>query len=100
MGGIKGVVWTDVIQIIVMFGSMLLVVIKGTIDVGGFGVVFERNWISGRIEGPNFDINPLSRHTVWSLVIGGSVYTLQSFGVNQNMIQRYLSLPNINAGRR
>nr|CAI5832752.1 unnamed protein product [Callosobruchus analis] len=99
-GGIKGVVWTDVIQIIVMFASMLLVVIKGTIDVGGFGVVFERNWRSGRIEGPNFDINPLSRHTVWSLVIGGSVYTLQSFGVNQNMIQRYLSLPNINAGRR
>nr|CAH7758335.1 unnamed protein product [Callosobruchus chinensis] len=100
MGGIKGVVWTDVIQIIVMFGSMLLVVIKGTIDIGGFGVVFERNWMSGRIEGPNFDINPLSRHTVWALVIGGSVYTLQSFGVNQNMIQRYLSLPNIDSGRR
>nr|CAH7758339.1 unnamed protein product [Callosobruchus chinensis] len=99
-GGIKGVVWTDVIQIIVMFGSMLLVVIKGTIDIGGFGVVFERNWMSGRIEGPNFDINPLSRHTVWALVIGGSVYTLQSFGVNQNMIQRYLSLPNIDSGRR
>nr|CAI5832751.1 unnamed protein product [Callosobruchus analis] len=71
MGGIKGVVWTDVIQIIVMFASMLLVVIKGTIDVGGFGVVFERNWRSGRIEGPK---------ALWSFFFGiGAVVVICSY---------------------
>lgn len=45
-------VWTDVIQITAMFGAMALVAIKGTIDVGGFSVVWQRNMDSGRIEPP------------------------------------------------
>jgi hypothetical protein len=35
-----------------MFGAIVLVVIKGTIDVGGLSVVLERNYDSGRIEAP------------------------------------------------
>ncbi|CAH1183378.1 unnamed protein product [Phaedon cochleariae] len=100
MGGLKGVVWTDVIQIVIMIGAVILVVIKGTIDVGGISNVLQRNWDSDRIEGPNFDLNPMSRHTIWALVIGGAAYTLQSSGVNQNMIQRYLSLPTLKEGKR
>nr|XP_023015898.1 sodium-coupled monocarboxylate transporter 1-like isoform X1 [Leptinotarsa decemlineata] len=100
MGGLKGVVWTDVIQLVVMFAALLLVIIKGTINVGGIWNVIERNWESGRIEGPNFDLDPLSRHTIWALIIGGTAYTVQTTGVNQNMIQRYLSLPSMKEGRR
>lgn len=48
----KGVVWTDVIQIAIMFGSILLVAIRGTVDIGGIGNVLERNWKSSRLEGP------------------------------------------------
>lgn len=51
-GGLQAVVWTDVIQITAMFGAMALVAIKGTIDVGGIGVVWQRNMDSGRIELP------------------------------------------------
>lgn len=51
-GGLQAVVWTDVIQITAMFGAMALVAIKGTIDAGGFGVVWRRNMESGRIELP------------------------------------------------
>lgn len=100
IGGLKAVVWTDVIQTAFMLGAMLLIAIKGTIDVGGLHEVFERNWNSGRIEGPNFDPDPISRHTVWALVIGGSVYWLQASAVNQNMIQRYLSLPTLSSAQR
>nr|XP_023015899.1 sodium-coupled monocarboxylate transporter 1-like isoform X2 [Leptinotarsa decemlineata] len=80
--------------------ALLLVIIKGTINVGGIWNVIERNWESGRIEGPNFDLDPLSRHTIWALIIGGTAYTVQTTGVNQNMIQRYLSLPSMKEGRR
>lgn len=45
-------VWTDVIQIILMYGTLALIVIKGTISVGGFSVVMERNYGSGRFEAP------------------------------------------------
>ncbi|KAJ8955548.1 hypothetical protein NQ318_001378 [Aromia moschata] len=104
MGGLKGVVWTDVIQTVIMFFALLLVIIKGTVDVGGIDVVILRNWNSGRIERPkkkiSFDLDPLSRHTIWSLVIGGFMYSLQTSTVNQNMIQRYLALPSLQAAKR
>lgn len=51
-GGLKAVVWTDVIQTMMMFSAMLLVIIKGTTDIGGIGVLWERAVSSGRIEGP------------------------------------------------
>ncbi|XP_044735644.1 sodium-coupled monocarboxylate transporter 1-like [Chrysoperla carnea] len=95
VGGIRAVVWTDVIQSFVMYGSILLVVIKGTIDVGGINVVLKRNYDSGRIELPVTDPSLLTRHTIWGLAIGGFAYWLQANGTSQLMLQRYLSLPNL-----
>ncbi|XP_076270720.1 sodium-coupled monocarboxylate transporter 1-like isoform X2 [Rhynchophorus ferrugineus] len=100
MGGIKAVVWTDVIQIFLMLSALLLVAIKGTLDIGGINNVIIRNINTGRIEGPNFDFDPLARHTVWSLVIGGFAYVMQAGAVNQNMVQRYLALPTLNCATR
>ncbi|GBP13177.1 Sodium-coupled monocarboxylate transporter 1 [Eumeta japonica] len=94
-GGLQAVVWTDVIQISAMFGAMALVAIKGTINVGGFSEVWRLNLEGHRIETPNWDPSPLTRHTVWSLVIGGLVYWLQANAVNQTMVQRYLALPTL-----
>lgn len=48
----KAVVWTDVVQTIIMFGAMVLIIVKGTIDVGGFGEVYRKAKESGRIETP------------------------------------------------
>lgn len=52
LGGIKAVIWTDVIQIVIMYGVMVLIIVKGTLSVGGLSVVLERNWDSERIEAP------------------------------------------------
>lgn len=55
LGGIKAVVWTDVIQIILMYGTLLLIVVRGTMLVGGLSVVLERNLESGRFEAPEYN---------------------------------------------
>lgn len=52
LGGLKAVVWTDVIQIVQMYGVIILIAIKGTRDIGGLSVVIERNQQSGRFELP------------------------------------------------
>lgn len=52
LGGLKAVVWTDVVQITIMYGTLLLIAIKGTINVGGISEVFEKNIESGRFEIP------------------------------------------------
>lgn len=102
-----------------MFGALILVAIKGTVDLGGSDLVFKSAYESGRLETPeyvlrhltswillnnfllfSFNINPTVRHTIWSQLIGGCVYWLQTNAVSQNMIQRYLALPTLKAGRR
>ncbi|XP_045779022.1 sodium-coupled monocarboxylate transporter 1-like isoform X2 [Maniola jurtina] len=98
-GGLQAVVWTDVIQISAMVGAMALVAIKGTFNVGGLGVVWQRNMESGRIEAPNWDPRPTARHTIWNLIFGGLVYWLQANSVNQTMVQRYLALPTLKGAK-
>uniref|UniRef100_A0A675B390 Sodium/solute symporter n=1 Tax=Anopheles darlingi TaxID=43151 RepID=A0A675B390_ANODA len=92
VGGIKAVVWTDVIQMFIMIGALILIVIKGTADIGGLGVLIERNMASGRIEGPNID--PTERHTIWAIFFGGGCFWISKNAIHQMMIQRYLALPS------
>jgi Na+/proline symporter len=72
--GIRAVIWTDVFQVIVMFSGVILVITKGTIDVGGFNEVINISQKGGRLELFNFDFNPLVRQSFWSLFFGMTVY--------------------------
>ncbi|XP_017851041.1 sodium-coupled monocarboxylate transporter 1 isoform X2 [Drosophila busckii] len=99
IGGLKAVVWTDVIQTLIMFGAMALVLVKGTLDIGGPSVVWQRAQQSARIEPPNFSTDLSERYTFYSLVLGGVAHWLKSNAISQNMIQRYLSLPTLRDAR-
>ncbi|XP_017848103.1 sodium-coupled monocarboxylate transporter 1 isoform X4 [Drosophila busckii] len=94
VGGLKAVIWTDVIQSFVMYGSILTVCIKGTYDVGGLGVVLQRNNDSGRLNVPDWTWDPTVRLSMLSVIVGGTLHKIQSSDVNQVSIQRFLSLPS------
>lgn len=51
-GGLKAVVWTDVVQTFSMFGALILVAIKGTLSLPPDVSVFQKAYESGRIEAP------------------------------------------------
>ena len=40
-GGMKAVMWTDTFQIVIMFGGLFAVIIKGSIDHEGFGNIWQ-----------------------------------------------------------
>ncbi|XP_039150376.1 sodium-coupled monocarboxylate transporter 1 isoform X4 [Drosophila simulans] len=100
VGGLKAVVWTDVIQSFVMFGSILAVCIKGTFDVGGLGVVLQRNEEGGRLNAPEWTLDPTVRLSMLSVILGGTLHKIQSSDVNQVSIQRFLSLPSYEHAKR
>ncbi|XP_017129021.1 sodium-coupled monocarboxylate transporter 1-like isoform X1 [Drosophila elegans] len=100
VGGIKGVVWTDVIQGIVMFGSMAIVIVKGTMDLGGLSVVLDHNRQYDRLVGPDLTFDPTARMGVFALFVGGALFKLQANGIHQAIVQRYLTLPNIRDVKR
>jgi sodium-coupled monocarboxylate transporter 8/12 len=98
IGGMKAVMWTDVVQIFMMFAGMIAVIIKGAVDEG-FGHIWETMYNDSRVEFLNFDPNPLTRHTIWSLVIGGTFTWLAIYGVNQAQVQRALCTPTCRQGQ-
>ncbi|XP_017868992.1 PREDICTED: sodium-coupled monocarboxylate transporter 2-like, partial [Drosophila arizonae] len=95
VGGIKGVVWTDAVQSVIMYGSLVVIMIKGTIDVGGFGVLWQRNLDGGRLNMPEYSLDPTVRMSVLSVFVGGTFFKLQNTSINQATIQRFMSLPSL-----
>jgi len=49
-GGMKAVMWTDVVQIFLMFAGLIGVIIKGSIDHGGFYEIWNMMHEGDRIE--------------------------------------------------
>ncbi|XP_052893603.1 sodium-coupled monocarboxylate transporter 1-like [Anopheles moucheti] len=95
LGGIKAVVFTDAWQVVVMFISVVVVVIIGTIAIGGPDVIWDRSVEGGRIDFFNFNPSMYERQTFWAVLIGGFFYWTSFNSVNQTMVQRYMSLPNL-----
>lgn len=95
IGGIKAVVWTSTVQLCLMYGSIIIVLIKGIVHVDGLENVFLRNFNSSRIEFLNIDFDPTTRHTVWSLTIGGFFLFTAMYATDQVFIQRCLALPTM-----
>ncbi|EAU75600.2 AGAP001965-PA [Anopheles gambiae str. PEST] len=100
IGGLKAVVWTDVIQSGVTLLALLAVLIKGTYDVGGPAEVVQRNIAGGRLEAPIFDPDPTLRHSVWIILLGAPVWFCYGVSCSQDMIQRFLALPTLQDARK
>lgn len=49
-GGMKAVVWTDFFQSLMMYASIIVIVIKGALDIGGFDIVWQKALEGERIE--------------------------------------------------
>lgn len=45
---------TDVVQVIILYITLFVIAIKGTIQVGGLSVLIERNSESGRLQYPEY----------------------------------------------
>jgi len=90
LGGLKAVIWTDVFQAVVMTAGFLCITIKGCIDVGGIGKMWEICEDNGRIDFVHFEVDPRVRHSFWSVVVGGTFLWLGIYAVSQSQVQRYL----------
>lgn len=91
IGGLKAVVWTDTIQLIVMLSGFLGILIKGTVD-HGTTTIFDTFRLGGRNVWDDFMFDPRYRHTFWSIVLGGVFGTWgNSYCSTQSMVQRMLA---------
>ncbi|MEJ2059896.1 MAG: sodium:solute symporter [Gammaproteobacteria bacterium] len=100
LGGFEAVVWTDVVQAIVLIGGALIAVVLLVLDLpGGFGQIIHTGWMEGKfgLGGFSFD---LLHQSFWVILLFGIVENLRNFGVDQNYVQRMLSAHDTAAARR
>jgi SSS family transporter len=92
LGGMKAVIWTDVIQFFVTSGG--IVVVLGTVLWTFGGNVSEILQIcaqGGHTRMVNLDFSPFVQTTLWWLVLGQGLNTLGAYSTDQVLVQRYLS---------
>ncbi|XP_069699546.1 sodium-coupled monocarboxylate transporter 2-like isoform X2 [Periplaneta americana] len=94
LGGLKAVVWSDLIQAVVMVGSCLTVVFIGVHQVGGWQTVIEQSTAGGRINMLDMDPTPTTRNSLWTVLFGTFVLWSGAM-VNQITLQKFLSLPTL-----
>uniref|UniRef100_A0A8C5FVQ6 Solute carrier family 5 member 8 n=1 Tax=Gadus morhua TaxID=8049 RepID=A0A8C5FVQ6_GADMO len=99
LGGLKAVVWTDVFQVGVMLAGFMAVIIRSVLLQGGIGPIIQHSQQGGRLNLWDFDMNPLRRHTFWTLTVGGTFVWVSVYGINQAQVQRYLSCKTITHAR-
>ncbi|KAK3867908.1 hypothetical protein Pcinc_026669 [Petrolisthes cinctipes] len=100
VGGVKAVVYTDVLQTILMFGGVLLVVVICCVDLGGPSKVWSISDLGGRIQFFNMDTSPYTRHTFWSTLVLGFYYMINMVGFHQASYQRFASLGSLQVSKR
>ncbi|XP_063165397.1 sodium-coupled monocarboxylate transporter 1-like [Candoia aspera] len=91
VGGLRAVVWADVFQSILMITGFVAVLARSVIIKGGFGPILDDAYEGGRLKTWDFNPNPLQRHTVWTVLIGGTFAWLGTYATNQSQVQRYFA---------
>jgi len=100
LGGIEAVVWTDVLQVVVLVGGALvsLAIIMVNVD-GGLGTIIE----TGRADG-KFDWIHLgwdyAAPVFWVIAVGSLFQNMVSYSADQAVIQRYLTTRDEKAAAR
>lgn len=92
--------WADVLQGLIMLTSLAAIAGKAAVDIGGMGKIWDKLEVTGRVEFLRFDVDPRTRHTVWTCLIGGYFVWLPTYAATQIQVQRFLSLPTLSRARR
>ncbi|XP_076059411.1 sodium-coupled monocarboxylate transporter 2-like [Oratosquilla oratoria] len=96
LGGMRAVVWTDMLQLSVLLLGMVAIIIKGTIDVGGPANVWRTSVELSRTgQDFKYPFSLYERHTVCNLFLTSFLGVMTAYGCHQTMIQRYNSLPRL-----
>ena len=91
-GGIKAVVYTDVIQLIVLVLGLLVSIVIGLEMVGGWSVVREtvppERWITLT---PDLGLDSGNATPLWGFLVGGFFLYLSYYATDQSQAQRVLA---------
>ena len=100
LGGMKAVIWTDVIQFSVyILGALVALTILAGKLPGGWTELFQAARAAGKFRLLDFSFDLTRPYTFWAGLIGGMVLNTATHGADQLMVQRVPLGPIAAAGR-
>jgi Na+/proline symporter len=101
VGGVKAVVWTDAVQMVLFIGGGVFAILYiPTLIEGGWNTVLARAGEAGKLDWFNPQFGLSAPFNIWMGVIGGTVMVMATHGVQQLIVQRVLACANVSEGRK
>ncbi|XP_014477376.1 PREDICTED: sodium-coupled monocarboxylate transporter 1-like [Dinoponera quadriceps] len=100
IGGLKAVVWTDTMQIVVTTVGLITVLTLGVESVGGLGEMWRIAGENGRLVFFDMNPSPFVRNSFWITAFGLLGTWLGHLSIHPGMVQRYLAVPTEKDAKR
>lgn len=96
LGGLKAVIWTDAIQMVVLFGGLLFafIVVLVNLNIGFFETINTAK-DAGKINTLDFSFDWQLENGVWVALIGGTFLWLKYYATDQTQVQRMIAAKSI-----
>jgi len=103
VGGVRGVIWVDAMQMVIYIGGALVaaVLLVNSAD-GGWAAITQKAWEAGKFQVFNLSLENFwgTPYTLLGGLIGGAFLSMASHGVDQLIIQRVLTTKSLAASRK
>ncbi|MGQ0648071.1 MAG: sodium:solute symporter [Gemmatimonadaceae bacterium] len=100
-GGMKAVVWTELLQAsIYIVGGLSAIVLIGRAVDGGWSAIIDTARAAGKLEAIDFYTGLDRPHTVFAGLLGGAFLAMASHGADQLIVQRLLSSRSLRDAQR
>jgi SSS family transporter len=95
-GGMKAVVWTELLQASVyLLGAIAAIVLLGHSVTGGWSSILSQASSAGKLRLIDTYVGLDRAHTIWAGLLGGAFLAMASHGTDQLIVQRLLSAKNL-----
>lgn len=100
LGGMEAVIWTDVMQSIIMIVGILFCAVSLSLDIfSGPQPLIQTAIDNGKFSFGSWDLS-LSSRTIWVMIIYGVTENLRNLLADQNYVQKYCSVPDERQAKR
>ncbi|MEW5979558.1 MAG: sodium/solute symporter [Acidobacteriota bacterium] len=92
LGGIRAVIWTDAIQVLMVLVGFTTVSLSVLFQVpGGLGGVLHMGALQGKFEFFDFSFNLSQVDNSFAILFGGTILTVQAMSTDQAVLQKYFT---------
>ena len=101
LGGIKAVIWTDVIQFCTVTSGIIVILMTAILRTpGGVTEVWRIACENGKLHLINTSLDPTQLTTIWSCIAGGAILSMAPLTTDQAILQRLFTTKSAKDCRR